>query len=87
MMLSERSGLAMCAVVLALAPGPAAGQEIRPTFDKIKETGPSRWATGNRPVRSPFAVTTGRRPDSRSTSALVFRDNKVVELSTKFTGS
>jgi len=38
MILSMRSGLAVGVVLLALA-GPAAGQEIRPTLDKIKETG------------------------------------------------
>ena len=35
--LSIRSGLAICVALLALAAGPAAGQEIRPTLDKIKE--------------------------------------------------
>jgi len=38
MIVSMRCGLAICVVLLALA-GPAAGQEIRPTLDKIKETG------------------------------------------------
>ena len=37
-MMFMRSGLAICGVLLALA-GPAAGQEIRPTLDKIRETG------------------------------------------------
>lgn len=34
-----RSALATCVVLLALVAGPAAGQEIRPTLDKIRETG------------------------------------------------
>ena len=38
MILSMRSGLAIFVVLLAMA-GPAAGQEMRPTLDKIKETG------------------------------------------------
>jgi len=38
LILSIRSGLAICVALLALAAGPAAGQEIRPTLDKIKET-------------------------------------------------
>jgi len=37
LILSIRSGLAICVALLALAAGPAAGQEIRPTLDKIKE--------------------------------------------------
>lgn len=38
MIVSMRFGLAVCVVLLAVA-GPVAGQEIRPTLDKIKETG------------------------------------------------
>ena len=38
MIVSMRPWLAICVALLALA-GPAAGQEIRPTLDKIKETG------------------------------------------------
>ena len=47
-----RSGLAMCVVLLALA-GPAAGQEIRPTLDKIKETGVIQL--GHRATSRPFS--------------------------------
>jgi len=36
LILSIRSGLAICVALLALAAGPAAGQEIRPTLDKIQ---------------------------------------------------
>jgi hypothetical protein len=32
-------GLASCVVLLAMAGGPATGQEMRPTLDKINETG------------------------------------------------
>src|ERR1700675_4694696 len=52
MMLSIRSGLAICVVLLALA-GPAAGQEIRPTLDKIKETGVVQL--GYRETSRPFS--------------------------------
>ena len=47
-----RSGLAICIVLLVLA-GPAAGQEIRPTLDKIKETGVVRL--GHREASRPFS--------------------------------
>ena len=47
-----RSGLAICVVLLALA-GPAAGQEIRPTLDKIKETGVIQL--GHRATSRPFS--------------------------------
>ena len=47
-----RSGLAMCVMLLALA-GPAAGQEIRPTLDKIKETGVIQL--GHRATSRPFS--------------------------------
>ena len=47
-----RSGLAVCVVLLALA-GPAAGQEIRPTLDKIKETGVIKL--GYRETSRPFS--------------------------------
>ena len=47
-----RSGLAMCVMLLALA-GPAAGQEIRPTLDKIKETGAIQL--GYRETSRPFS--------------------------------
>ena len=47
-----RPGLAICVVLLALA-GPAAGQEIRPTLDKIKET--SVVQLGYRETSRPFS--------------------------------
>jgi ABC-type amino acid transport substrate-binding protein len=47
-----RSGLAICFVLLAMI-GPAAGQEIRPTLDKIKETGVIQL--GYRETSRPFA--------------------------------
>jgi ABC-type amino acid transport substrate-binding protein len=47
-----RSGLAICVVLLAVA-GPAAGQEIRPTLDKIKETGVVQL--GYRETSRPFS--------------------------------
>ena len=47
-----RSGLAMCILLLLLA-GPAAGQEIRPTLDKIKETGVIQL--GHRETSRPFS--------------------------------
>ena len=50
---SVRSGLALCFVLLALAAGPAAGQEIRPTLDKIKETGVIQL--GYRETSRPFS--------------------------------
>src|SRR3989475_7296817 len=50
---SVRSGLAFCVVLLALAAGPAAGQEIRPTLDKIKETGVVQL--GYRETSRPFS--------------------------------
>ena len=52
MILSMRFGLAICVVLLALV-GPAAGQEIRPTLDKIKETGVIQL--GNRATSRPFS--------------------------------
>ena len=52
MMFSMRSGLAVCVALLALA-GPAAGQEIRPTLDKIKET--SVIQLGYREASRPFS--------------------------------
>jgi glutamate/aspartate transport system substrate-binding protein len=48
-----KSALASCAVLLAAAAGPAAGQEIRPTLDKIKETGVIQL--GNRASSRPFS--------------------------------
>ena len=50
--LAMRPGLAICVVLLALA-GPAAGQEIRPTLDKIKET--SVVQLGYRETSRPFS--------------------------------
>jgi glutamate/aspartate transport system substrate-binding protein len=47
-----RAGLAICGVLLALA-APAAGQEIRPTLDKIKETGVIQL--GYRETSRPFS--------------------------------
>jgi ABC-type amino acid transport substrate-binding protein len=47
-----RSGLAVCVVLLALA-GAAAAQEIRPTLDKIKETGVVQL--GYRETSRPFS--------------------------------
>ena len=47
-----RSGLAICVVLLAMA-GPAVGQEIRPTLDKIKETGVIQL--GYRETSRPFS--------------------------------
>jgi ABC-type amino acid transport substrate-binding protein len=52
MILSVRSGLAGCLVLLALT-GPALGQEIRPTLDKIKETGVIQL--GYRETSRPFS--------------------------------
>jgi glutamate/aspartate transport system substrate-binding protein len=52
MIVSMKIGLAICAVLLALV-GPAAGQEIRPTLDKIKETGVIQL--GNRATSRPFS--------------------------------
>ena len=43
----------MAAVLLAMAAGPAAGQEIRPTLDKIKETGAIQL--GYRETSRPFS--------------------------------
>ena len=51
-MKTVRSGLAICLVLLAMA-GPAAGQEIRPTLDKIKETGVIQL--GHRATSRPFS--------------------------------
>jgi ABC-type amino acid transport substrate-binding protein len=48
-----KSGLASCAVLLAAAVGPVAGQEIRPTLDKIKETGVVQL--GYRETSRPFS--------------------------------
>ena len=50
---SMRSALAICVVLLALAADPAAGQEIRPTLDKIKETGAIQL--GYRETSRPFS--------------------------------
>jgi ABC-type amino acid transport substrate-binding protein len=50
---STKSGLASFAVLLAVAAGPATGQEIRPTLDKIKETGVVRL--GYRETAQPFS--------------------------------
>jgi ABC-type amino acid transport substrate-binding protein len=52
MILSMTSGLAICAVLLALA-GPTSGQEFRPTLDKIKETGVVQL--GHREMSRPFS--------------------------------
>lgn len=52
MIISMRSGLAGCLVLLAAA-GPAVGQEIRPTLDKIKETGVLQL--GYRETSRPFS--------------------------------
>lgn len=52
MTLSMKSGLAICVMLLTLA-GPAAGQEIRPTLDKIKETGVIQL--GYRETSRPFS--------------------------------
>jgi glutamate/aspartate transport system substrate-binding protein len=51
--LSIRTGLAICVVLLALAVDPASGQEIRPTLDKIKETGSIQL--GYRDTSRPFS--------------------------------
>ena len=51
--MSTKSGLASFAVLLAVAAGPATGQEIRPTLDKIKETGVVRL--GYRETAHPFS--------------------------------
>lgn len=47
-----RAGLAICVVLLAVA-APAAGQETRPTLDKIKETGVIQL--GYRETSRPFS--------------------------------
>ena len=52
MIVSMRSELAIGGVLLALA-GPAAGQEIRPTLDKIRETGVVQL--GYRETSRPFS--------------------------------
>jgi glutamate/aspartate transport system substrate-binding protein len=52
MMLSVRSGFAICVVLLTMA-GPAVGQEIRPTLDKVKETGVLQL--GYRETSRPFS--------------------------------
>ena len=52
MIVSMRPWLAICVALLALA-GPAAGQEIRPTLDKIKET--SVIQLGYREASRPFS--------------------------------
>jgi len=54
-----RSGLLMCVVLIALA-GPAAAQELRPTLDKIRETGTIQL--GYRETSRPFSFT---GPDGR----------------------
>jgi glutamate/aspartate transport system substrate-binding protein len=51
-MLPRHPGLAICVALLAMA-GPAAGQEIRPTLDKIKETGVVQL--GYREASRPFS--------------------------------
>ena len=51
--MSIKSGLVICAVLLAVAVGPVAGQEIRPTLDKIKETGVVQL--GYRETSRPFS--------------------------------
>ena len=56
-----RSGLAIC-VMLALV-GPAASQEVRPTLDKIKETGVLRL--GYRGDVGSLLVPRHRRPTRR----------------------
>jgi glutamate/aspartate transport system substrate-binding protein len=48
-----RSGLAIGVLLLALAAAPAAGQEMRPTLDKIKETGAIQL--GYREASRPFS--------------------------------
>jgi glutamate/aspartate transport system substrate-binding protein len=53
MTLSMRSAPAICIALVALAAGPAAGQEIRPTLDKIKETGAIQL--GYRETSRPFS--------------------------------
>ena len=50
---SMRAGLAIWVVLLAVSTGPAAGQEIRPTLDKIKETGVIQL--GYRETSRPFS--------------------------------
>ena len=50
--MSMRGGLAVCVLLLALAEA-AAGQEIRPTLDKIKETGVVQL--GYRETSRPFS--------------------------------
>jgi ABC-type amino acid transport substrate-binding protein len=52
MIISVRSAFAGCLALLALT-GPAAGQEIRPTLDKIKETGVVQL--GYRETSRPFS--------------------------------
>jgi glutamate/aspartate transport system substrate-binding protein len=52
-MYAMRSGLAICGVLLAMAAGPATGQEIRPTLDKIKESGVIQL--GYRETSRPFS--------------------------------
>jgi len=51
-----RSGLAICFVLLAMV-APAVGQEIRPTLDKIKETGVIKL--GHRETSRPFSFRSG----------------------------
>jgi glutamate/aspartate transport system substrate-binding protein len=51
-MCAMRSGLAICVVLLAMV-APATGQEIRPTLDKIKETGVIQL--GYRETSRPFS--------------------------------
>jgi len=53
LLVSMRSALAICVALLALAAGPAAGQEMRPTLDKIKETGAIQL--GYRDTSRPFS--------------------------------
>ena len=53
MILSMKSRLAICVGLLALAAGPVSGQEMRPTLDKIKETGVLQL--GYRETSRPFS--------------------------------
>jgi hypothetical protein len=70
----------ICVVLLALA-GPASGQEIRPTLDKIKETGVVQL--GYRETSRPFSF---RGNEGEELPVTVLRGDKIVELKTIFTG-
>jgi len=97
MILSMRSGLAICLVLLAMA-GPAAGQEIRPTLDKIKETGAvqlgyretsrtlSFRGMASADDRAKVLKTLETLQAGQDLRVTVFRGDKIVELTTKFTG-